>query len=348
MGGSVVTASAELGDPNDTPTITASVSPSVLLIGQPFSFTSSASDIDGDALTFLWNFGDGAVSTDPTPSHTYAAAGVYTATVTVSDPAGAMTSASVIVHVFQDSDRPTARFVSNDLTGYVGTPVGFDASFSTDPKNNIVSYDWDFGDGSPHGAQQIISRVYALPGTYTVTLTIVDGDGLTDSTTLTTVVLPAAQAGLFTSNITYSVSWNRLTQNSDTLSLSATVNVGNTPVTQTSPLALSVVGQMFTGTAATRLSLPLTSKSGAQVKWQIKANTKMGAPKGTYALKCTIKHASLGQAFALAGVTGTKSSAAKIPIRLGIGGSSFESSISSQFRFGSNGVKASGGGSGPK
>ena len=65
-------------------------------------------------------------------------------------------------------------------------------------------------------------------------------------------------------------------------------------------------------------------------------------------MTCTIKHASLGQAFALAGVTGTKSSSAKIPIRLGIGGSSFESSISSQFRFGSNGVKANGGGAGPK
>jgi PKD repeat protein len=334
---------------NNPPNVSATASPSVLLEGQSTSFTSTASDPDGDPLTYLWNFGDGSTSTDPNPSHVYATAGVYQATCTVTDIANASTTSNTVtIHVFHDSDRPSARFTSSDLNGFVGQPLGFDASFSTDPKNNIISYDWDFGDGSPHGSQQIISRVYAASGTYTVTLTITDGDGLTDSTTLTMVVLPAEQAGLLNSNIKYSVSWNRGTANADSLSLSALINVGSTPISTSSPLSLGVVGQTFTGTSATALAFPLAKTLGPQVKWQLKPNTKKGAPKGTYNLKCTIKHASLGQAFALAGVIGTKTSAAKIPIRLGIGGSSFESSIPSQFRFGSSGAKASGGGQGPK
>ena len=342
----IATVSINVADQPPVASLTAAST--ILIEGQSVAFNAGASNPGGDTLTYLWNFGDGDTSTDANPAHVYATAGTYIATLTVTNIAGQSVTQSITIKVFHDSDLPTARFVTSALNGYVGQPVGFDASFSTDPNNNIVSYDWDFGDGSPHGSQQIISRVYTATGTYTVTLTIIDGDGLTDTTSLTMVVLPASQAGLFSSTILYSVSWNRGATNSDSLSLSATVNVGTTPVTSTTPLSLGIVGQTFTGTSATKLSLPIKNNSGPQVKWMLKANTKKGAPKGTYALKCTIKHASLGQAFALAGVTGNKSASAKIPVNLGIGGSAFASSISSQFRFGSNGVKASGGGSGPK
>src|SRR6185295_1685130 len=187
-------------------------------------------------------------------------------------------------------------------------------TLSTDPENNIVSYDWDFGDGSPHGSGQAIARDYTAEGTYTVTLTITDGDGLTDTTSLTMVILPASEAGLLNSNIKYSVNWNRKATNADTLSLSANINVGTALVTSATPLSLGIVGQTFTGAAgrsvalsasssgngmwlcdgAMPLTLPRKAASGPQVKWQVKANTKKGAPKGSYSLKCSIHHASLG------------------------------------------------------
>ncbi len=330
------------------PTASLTATPTILIEGQSVDFISGASDPDGDALPYAWDFGDGGSSTDANPAHVYAAAGVYTATLTVTDTAGLTAMQSITINVYHDSDRPIARFVSSDLNGYVGQPIGFDATFSTDPANRIVSYLWDFGDGSPSGVGQLISRDYTATGTYTVTLTITNAQGLTDTTSLTMVVLPAAQAGLFSANIKYSVSWNRTAQNSDTLSLTATVNAGTTVVTRSSLLSLDVVGQTFSGTSSTKLSLSRAARGGVQVKWQIKANTKKGAPKGTYDLKCAITHATLGNAFARAGATGVKNSTTKIPIRLGIGASSFESSITSLFRFGGNGAKASGGGQGPK
>ena len=305
-------------------------------------------------MTYLWDFGDGNTSTEPNPTYVYATAGVYQATVTVTDIANASATSNVVtINVFHDSDRPTARFVSSDLNGFVGQPLGFDATFSTDPKNNIVSYDWDFGDGSPHGSTQAISRVYAATGKYTVTLTITDGDGLTDSTTLAITVLAADQVGLFNSNIKYSVSWNRHAANSDSLSLSATVNVGDTVVNSATPLSLGIVGQTFSGSAGarsltgTQLKTQHSTLKTAVVKWLVKAG-KRGAPKGTYTLSLTIKHASLGLAFNQAGVVGTETSASKIPVKLGIGASNLSASINSQFRFGNGGARASGGGTGPK
>jgi glucose/arabinose dehydrogenase len=63
-----------------------------------------SSDPEGDALQHEWDFGDGATASGPTPSHSYAAAGSYTATLTVRDSLGAEHSASVPIEVFGDAD----------------------------------------------------------------------------------------------------------------------------------------------------------------------------------------------------------------------------------------------------
>ncbi len=332
---------------NQAPTVSASASPVILQEGQSTSFASAASDPDNDALTWLWNFGDGSTSVEVNPSHTYAVAGVYSAILTVTDIAGAQAVATPItIHVFHDSDRPTARFVSNVLNGYVGQPVGFDATLSTDPRNNIVSYVWDFGDGSPQGSGQAIARVYAQTGTYTVTLTITDGEGLSDTTALTMVVLPADQSGLFVGTFAYKVNWNRATTNADSLALTANLNVGDSNIASTQTLALNLVGQTFTGSSGTKQTF--AGNGGALVKFQLKPDKRKGSPKGQVTVAVSIKHATLGKAFALAGAVGTKTATARIPIQLSIGTSSFAAAINSQFRFGGNGAKASGSGQGPK
>ena len=80
----------------------------------------------------------------------------------------------------------------NDLCG---DPLdfSFDASGSSDPDGQIASYSWDFGDGnSASGISP--SHTYAAPGSYAVTLTVTDNDGLA-STCTQTVKIVSAQGG---------------------------------------------------------------------------------------------------------------------------------------------------------
>lgn len=66
----------------------------------PVQFSSAGSvDPDGGTLSYLWEFGNGVTSTNANPSYTYASPGNFTARLTVTDPAGASSSASVPVVV---------------------------------------------------------------------------------------------------------------------------------------------------------------------------------------------------------------------------------------------------------
>ena len=79
------------GGTNRPPTITMapSAAPGVAGIGQTVAFSVAAVDEDGDPITYTWDFGDGSVGSGADVTHAYAAAGSFTATVTVADDAGA-------------------------------------------------------------------------------------------------------------------------------------------------------------------------------------------------------------------------------------------------------------------
>jgi len=73
-------------------------------------FESRSDDPDGDPLTYLWDFGDGATSTLVDPSHTYAAPGTYNVVHTVSDGRGGTDAATIPLTVAEPANRaPTAN-----------------------------------------------------------------------------------------------------------------------------------------------------------------------------------------------------------------------------------------------
>jgi thermitase len=59
---------------------------------------------------------------------------------------------------------------------------------STDTDGNVVSWDWNFGDGNSATAQNP-NHAYTTAGTYAVTLTVTDDDGATDATTQNVTVM---------------------------------------------------------------------------------------------------------------------------------------------------------------
>lgn len=90
-----------------------------------------------------------------------------------------------------------------DATGScAGATCTFNGSSSTDPDGTIVSYAWNFGDGTPPGSGVTTSHVYAASGTYTATLTVTDNRGGVDTdTAVVTVTAPnAAPVANFTSS----------------------------------------------------------------------------------------------------------------------------------------------------
>jgi len=70
------------------------------------------------------------------------------------------------------SERKLAVYGNTEQNNfYAPLPVFFEG-FNSTPRAEIVSYDWDFGDGSDHFSGFNAMHVYETPGTYTATLTV--------------------------------------------------------------------------------------------------------------------------------------------------------------------------------
>ncbi len=87
---------------------------------------------------------------------------------------------------------PPVADAGPDQTVLVGVPLAFQGSGS-DPDGEITAWHWDFGDNSAD-AGQTVSHVFVLAGTYIVTLTVTDNDGLAASDDAHVTVQTPAEA----------------------------------------------------------------------------------------------------------------------------------------------------------
>jgi len=156
------------------------------------NFADTSTDANGSVASRSWNFGDGTTSTATNPTKTYSSAGTRTVTLTVTDNQGATNVVSKSVTVIGSNTPPVANFTfsANLLT------VSF-SDTSTDSNGSIASRSWSFGDGATSTAANPI-KTYSTAGTRTVTLTVTDNQGATNSTSQSVTVSgtppPAVQA----------------------------------------------------------------------------------------------------------------------------------------------------------
>jgi PKD repeat protein len=142
------------------------------------SFDASASyDPDGNIVSYAWNFGDGNKASGIQYVHTYTNRGTHTATLTVADDEGQSSSSAQQIVV---GTPPVAQFTANPTSGPSPLNVKFDASTSFDADGTIVSYNWNFGDGTS-GAGKQVSHTYTNNVNRMATLTVKDNNGLTSS-----------------------------------------------------------------------------------------------------------------------------------------------------------------------
>lgn len=143
--------------------------------GGPLPLEVSFTNLSGGVFdSCVWNFGDGATSaTCSDQAHTYAQAGVYTVTLTVSGLGGSDTE--VKPNYITVYTPPTAEFGGAPVEGAAPHAVQF-TNLSTGDYDACA---WQFGDGASSGSCADPLHTYMTPGIYTVTLTV-SGNGGTD------------------------------------------------------------------------------------------------------------------------------------------------------------------------
>ena len=137
--------------------------------GTEVHFDGSASrDFDGVVNRFQWDFGDGAVGGGDKPVHVYQLPGNYRVVLSIEGDQAASNTDTDEVRV-RVVEAPVAR-IAGPSSIAVGAPA-LDASASSGATGQIVSWRWDFGDGSV-AEGPVVEHTYEKPGAYVVRLAI--------------------------------------------------------------------------------------------------------------------------------------------------------------------------------
>jgi PKD repeat protein len=158
------------------------------VVGVPVSLNGSgSSDPNGDTLAYQWTLQSVPVDstasinnpTSVTPLFTPDIPGTYTIQLVVNDGRLYSNPDTVIISAIMLNRDPIAN-PGGPYSGFVGIPVQFNGSGSSDPDGDPLTFSWHFGDaGSGSGVSP--THTYSSPGTYTVTLKVEDGKGGTNT-----------------------------------------------------------------------------------------------------------------------------------------------------------------------
>ena len=191
----------------DDPPLIAALDDILVEADIPLRVDLFAEDGDGTDDTFDWfadtlpafatlvDDGNGAAHLDLSP--TLADLGDHPVSIRVTahdgtPPLSTSRSATITVYDGSPPNRPPVPEAGPDQFAEAGEVLTFDGSQSSDPDGDPLNFSWDFGDGSPAESGAQVTHAYAADGSYTVTLTVDDGEYFVDDTLVVEV-----DSGLF-------------------------------------------------------------------------------------------------------------------------------------------------------
>jgi len=160
-----------------------------LLIGEGWVNFIFIGNIGNLPTIFLWDFGDGSpTSNEQNPHHYYNTVDNFTVTLTLTDIDGDIDIEMKINLISVIADiSPIANFIADETIIDVDESVQF--TFIGSEGNTPATFEWDFGDGSLISTEKNPIHIYSIPGTYSVSLIIIDFNGDSDNLTLINYIL---------------------------------------------------------------------------------------------------------------------------------------------------------------
>lgn len=145
----------------------------------PVQFSEKAAAGSGSIVSWQWDFGDGTISNQKNPLHTYATAGNFSVTLRVTNSFGC-TKSFTKTQTINIANGVKADFMYTD-PGLCPAPANVQfTSASTGP--GPLSFQWNFGDGTTSNAANP-SHTYGKNGTYSVSLIATSPQGCVDTLT---------------------------------------------------------------------------------------------------------------------------------------------------------------------
>jgi gliding motility-associated-like protein len=146
------------------------------------------------ASTYSWSFGDAATSTALSPSHIYPGPDNYTVQLIATSAFSCRDTVQQLVVV---DSVPAAGFTNTTEC------FGFATQFNNTSLGGIVSYSWNFGDGSTIATTANPSHAYPANGTYNATLTVINSFGCSNSITHAVIVNAVPVAAFSSSTVCF-------------------------------------------------------------------------------------------------------------------------------------------------
>ena len=134
---------------------------------------SGSIDPEKKALAFSWDFGDNSTGSGSIPNHSYALPGRYLITLTVSDGKKRAQDTYELT-ILQANRAPVVKMKLGKPAVSNEEPLELNASGTADADNDGLYFNWSFGDGAS-GQGTVVTHLYALVGSYNITLNVSDG-----------------------------------------------------------------------------------------------------------------------------------------------------------------------------